>query len=259
MSDEHGASRRYLTDFSPEKFIAVFYTPKNNESGLDDLVIDFTIKFLSQAFAEGLLKGKRILDVGSGPCITSAISASSHFEEIYLSDFAPQNLEFLQKWWRGEMTYMQPIIRFFIDSEHKSESVEERNSEMRRKVKGIFPIDVLKPNPLEPSTEGDFDTITSSLCLEVAATDFHTYVTCLQNVTSLLKPGGYILLVGVLDQSYYEFEGTRFKTAKLSKSEVESAITLAGCEVVKAQYISINNARSSDTSGVYSLIGKKNQ
>ncbi|KAL5006071.1 hypothetical protein ScPMuIL_017229 [Solemya velum] len=257
MSDQHGASRRYLTDFSPEKYIAAFFTPGNNELGSDILAADSVICFLSDAFAGGLLKGKRILDVGSGPCITSAIPASSHFEEIYLSDFAPQNLEFLQKWWRGEMTYMQSIIQFFIDSEHKSESVEERNSEMRRKVKGIFPIDVLKPNPLEPSTEGDFDTIIASLCLEAAATDFDTYVTCLQNVTSLLRPGGYILLVGVLDQSYYDVEGTRFATAKLSKSEVESAIILAGCEVVKTKLMSIINEKRADASGLYYMIGLK--
>ena len=42
--------------------------------------------------------GGRLLDVGSGPCIHSVISASRVFSDIYLSDYTSSNRQALHNW-----------------------------------------------------------------------------------------------------------------------------------------------------------------
>ena len=50
----------------------------------------------------GRHSGKRLLDIGCGPGIVSAISGSKAFEEIILSDISEYNLNEVQKWLKGE-------------------------------------------------------------------------------------------------------------------------------------------------------------
>ena len=60
----------------------------------------------------GKLQGKKLLDVGSGP-IYPVIAAVNWFEEIYLSDKWSNNLEYLEKWYRGESQHMKHIMECF--------------------------------------------------------------------------------------------------------------------------------------------------
>jgi len=49
----------------------------------------------------GLLDGKTLLDIGTGPSIHSIISPSQHFDEIYLTDYAECNRTILKDWIDG--------------------------------------------------------------------------------------------------------------------------------------------------------------
>ena len=46
----------------------------------------------------GRVKGHRIIDIGCGPTIHSLIPAAKWFDELYLADFSPRNLQAVQQW-----------------------------------------------------------------------------------------------------------------------------------------------------------------
>ena len=65
----------------------------------------------------GILSGKRMLDIGTGPVIPTVVTASKWFDKIYLSDFSRTNIEFLQKWRRGESQHLKPLMESFAQKE----------------------------------------------------------------------------------------------------------------------------------------------
>ncbi len=68
--------------------------------------------------SKGDLKGTRLLDVGTGPSICSVISATPHFEEVYLSDYVDNNLTALKQWMGGTLEHsFQNAIEFFLKLE----------------------------------------------------------------------------------------------------------------------------------------------
>ena len=68
----------------------------------------------------GILKGEQLLDIGTGPVVHPVVTASKWFDKVYLSDFASSNIEFLQKWRRGESLHMEPLMKSFAQKEdHK--------------------------------------------------------------------------------------------------------------------------------------------
>ncbi|OWF55860.1 Nicotinamide N-methyltransferase [Mizuhopecten yessoensis] len=84
--------------------------------------------------------GKRLLDIGTGPTIHNVISASRHLDEIFLSDYAPQNLEYLQKWLKKDISEPTKIMDYVISLEGCKMTAEQRENEIREKVRGILPI-----------------------------------------------------------------------------------------------------------------------
>ena len=62
----------------------------------------------------GNLRGRKILDVGTGPVVFPIITASKWFDEVYLSDISKPCLELLEKWRRGDSDHMRPLMESFV-------------------------------------------------------------------------------------------------------------------------------------------------
>ena len=62
----------------------------------------------------GNLRGRKILDVGTGPVVFPIITASKWFDEVYLSDISKPCLELLEKWERGDSDHMRPLMESFV-------------------------------------------------------------------------------------------------------------------------------------------------
>jgi len=58
--------------------------------------------FLSDVIAHLGESGGSVLDLGSGPSISSIISASRWSNKIYLAELLQGNREEIEKWWRNE-------------------------------------------------------------------------------------------------------------------------------------------------------------
>ena len=67
--------------------------------------------------AAGMLKGKQLLDIGTGPVVHPVVTASKWFDKIYLSDFSSSNIEFLQRWRRGQSRHMEYLMKSFAQME----------------------------------------------------------------------------------------------------------------------------------------------
>ena len=103
---------------------------------------------------------------------------------------------------------------------------------VREAIKAPIPCDIFQDDPLSPATFEPFDLITSSLCLEAAAPDLATYKTAVQRLSRYLKPGGYFVLDGVLNQNFYEVGngGEKFYSLSLNKKDIENSLVEAGFE-----------------------------
>jgi hypothetical protein len=87
---------------------------------------------------------------------------------------------------------------------------------------------VLQKNPFYPTTREPFDAILSSLCLEAACKDIQIFNQSIKNVTSLLKSGGTLILLGVLGETYYDVGDKRFFALELQQSDIVQALKEAG-------------------------------
>ncbi|XP_046583853.1 nicotinamide N-methyltransferase-like isoform X2 [Haliotis rubra] len=214
----------YKTDFQPEEYLQMYYSTLKGAPAEGDM-LEASMLFWHEAFNQGHMTGRRLLDIGTGPTIHSVISASNYCDTVYLSDFAPQNRETLRKWLDGSL---QHSFKSFFQ-----ELPNDREAMLKDKVVGIFPLDLLQAEPLMPSLFPPFDIINSSLCLEAAAQDLASYENMVRRMGRLLKDGGHVVLFGVLGESFYRVGSHSFSCLKISAEQVQDIWKRSGFTIVE--------------------------
>ncbi|MFN8459764.1 MAG: guanitoxin biosynthesis pre-guanitoxin forming N-methyltransferase GntF [Anaerolineae bacterium] len=210
--------------FNPTAYLQEYYTSFPSEN----LAV---LRFLIQAFRT-LPAHSLTLEFGSGPTLYSAIVAAGQVEEIHLSDYLAANRTEVQKWLHQhpEAFNWDETIRTVLALEGKEAAhaqVRTRAAEIRRRVKQVLPCDATCPAPLEGASQY-YDVLVTNLCLEAVATDKKHWRQCFRNVTSVLKPGGQLILTAVKGGNAYSVGQSVFAVVHLLEDDVTEALLEAG-------------------------------
>ncbi|KAG7315801.1 hypothetical protein KOW79_020667 [Hemibagrus wyckioides] len=282
-----------------------FYSRPEGHSDENNYV-SFILGCLSRIFSTGEYKGRKLIEVGSGPAIHTVISACQHYHELVLSDFVDGNREEIKKWinneegcfdWKPIIEYVceldgksssdvevklrqrikqvlkcnvllenpfhpesmepadcvitslcletgiekkwinneegcfdwKPIIEYVCELDGKSSSDVE--VKLRQKIKQVLKCNVLLENPFHLKSIEPADCVITSLCLEAACKDMQSYTDALCGVTKLLRPGGVLVMIGVLGESFYFVDEIHFSCLNLSEENIEDVVSKLGFTV----------------------------
>ncbi|XP_059587772.1 nicotinamide N-methyltransferase-like [Alligator mississippiensis] len=208
----------YKAEFEPTAYLEYF---KIGGGTLGDEFLTFVLKHYCKTFTSGHAAWGRgddhlepffnpnLTDIGSGPTIYQLLSACESFKEIIASDYIDQNCQELLKWLKNEPGAFDwtPVVQHVRELEGDRNKWAEKERNLRGAIKHVLKCDVHESNPLDPVVLPPADCLVSSLCLEAACKDQSSYRAALRNISSLLKPGGHLVLSGDLGTSFYvEFD-----------------------------------------------------
>ncbi|XP_060065615.1 nicotinamide N-methyltransferase-like [Ylistrum balloti] len=240
--------------FDPEWYLTNYV---GTEEASINMRTDLTI--YHQFFTQNNIRGKRLLDVGTGPSIHTLLSASNHVDEIILSDYTPQNRQYLENWLNGKTSHPKMMVDFVTSLEGRTVTAEEKENEIRQKVKGILHIDITSEQPLGRDYDGElFDVIITSYCFEAAVTDVPGYKRCIENVSRLLKKGGYLIIGVCLEGDTYQVGEFAYPTMNITKEQVDKAMKESGYEIIASDQIQGTpvDAQFQDFKSYYFFVGK---
>ncbi|XP_072342742.1 nicotinamide N-methyltransferase-like [Scyliorhinus torazame] len=221
----------YEKKFNSRIYLETYYlSPLGNV--LEKAFLPFVLTNLVKTFSSGP-KFRTLLEIGCGPCLHLALTASGHAEQIVVSDFASNNRQEIELWLQNDPGAFDwsPIAKYVCELEGDREKWTEKEKKLRDSIKQVLKCDVHQTNPLHPVELEPADCLVTSLCLEAACKDKAAYCAALRNVTSLLKPGGVLILISVLNESYYIVDELKFSCLKFDQAFLESAIKEAGYEI----------------------------
>ncbi|KAK9981024.1 hypothetical protein ABG768_000595 [Culter alburnus] len=247
---EHFDSRAYAKNF--------YSCPRGHPDEKDFLTL--ILRCLSRVFSTGEHRGQRLIDVGSGPSIHSVLSAFEYYDEIVLSDFADNNRRELEKWLKNQEGCLdwKPILQRVCELDGKSPS--DLEASLKQRVKNVLKCDVRLENPFYPHTLEPADCVITSLCLEAACKDIQTYRRALHGLTKLLRPGGLLVMVGVLGETFYKVDEQPFSCLKLNRYDIEEALRGLGLSIHEFNILPADDQRNksvSDFEAVFLLVARK--
>ncbi|KAM4848836.1 nicotinamide N-methyltransferase [Urocitellus parryii] len=249
----------YLRHFNPRDYLEKYYNFGSKPSA-ENQILKHLLKNLFKIFCLGGVKGDLLIDIGSGPTIYQLLSACESFKEIIATDYTDQNLQELEKWLRKEPGAFDwsPVVTYVCDLEGNRVKGPEKEEKLRRAVRQVLKCDVTQSQPLGAVRVAPADCLLSTLCLDAACPDLPTYCTALRNLGSLLKPGGFLVVVDALKSSYYTIGQQRFSSLSLGPEAVEAAVKEAGYTIQQFEVISQSySSTTADNEGLFFLVGRK--
>ena len=180
----------------------------------------------------------RVLDYGCGPVLCHSISAAGipNVSEIVLAEYTARNREAIQLWLDKDPSAFDWTLRIehvVKTLESKTEMhVAEREDRIRSLVK-VVSCDITEDPPIEKGYEGPYDIVISRMCLETSCNNLDEYRAGIAKLTSLVKPGGLLLIYSIDMQpedgptGYYvgeTGESVRFENLYVSCDFIDSAL-----------------------------------
>ncbi|XP_076085596.1 indolethylamine N-methyltransferase-like [Mytilus galloprovincialis] len=222
----------YVKHFDSKAYTGAFFS----EIEIDGYSFaKFRLKTLHKIYSKGHIRGKLLLEIGSGPCIHTVIPAASWFDEIILTDFSPSNRDMQEKWLNKDQGAhnWDNFFKYYSKLDGNEANWQQLEATLRPKIKRVLPCDVYKQNPIDPIQLDPVDVICTSACLESACLDKDAYHNAMKNVVSLLKPGGKLILIGVLNCPQYTVGSEIFKCLPISRDEVINTVKANGLDVIE--------------------------
>jgi len=260
----------YDKNFKPEAYLDMFFKTIDNEPD-----IQWTIEETARVFSgsghvgAGAAQGvdKSVIEVSTGPTPFNSGPIAKWANNIVWTDFTRANREYLWRWLgqEGATPAFESFFKFAADID--KESADRQAERLRQKVTGVMYVDVHQENPLTP-LDIQADVVFSHLVLEYVVSSRDLYKKLFKNCTTLIKPGGFLVLQSATGASSYFVEDVKFPATNVDEAFLVECVAEAGLELVEyKEYRSSTGGveygqqetgdKNTDHNGMYSLVAKK--
>ena len=172
----------------------------------------------------------RALEYGCGPTLHRAIAAAAYAFRIDMADWLADNLVFVREWLAqagGESDWSR-FTRFILGCEGAPADdparTARREAQARKAIRGLYVSDARWHDPLGPERRGFYDLIVSGFCLDAVSSDRGVWRACMQNVLSMLAPGGTIVMHALHECTAYKVGARMFPGAGLTVDTMAEAL-----------------------------------
>ncbi len=224
---EYANEKEFVSAFDPKEYL------DENFHGID--VEDrFSAEFAAKTYTQ-LGKDQLVLEFGGGPSLFSVASYTQYAREIHFSDYVPESLDEVKKWLKNNPESFNwdnhiKVILTAEGTEPTEEAIRERERQMREKITELFVGDARLKNPI-----GDhfqlYDFVAAHHCLDVAARDQKEWLQVMKNISSLVRPGGWLAVSITTGTTTYSVGEKKFKCSDLTSSDVLQGYEVAGFDM----------------------------
>ncbi|XP_063797922.1 nicotinamide N-methyltransferase-like [Pseudophryne corroboree] len=192
---EHGFDSRELLET---------YFSNKPDMAFGDTSIKFPMECLHRAFSEGHIKGDFLIDISYGSIIHHLYTASGYFKQILVLKCSEQCIMELNKWinTRTGAFDWSHIKEYIKCTEGNSDQCQDKDMTLKMAITKIIKCDIDNENLTDPEVLPPADCVISTGMLDTISKDQDDYINNLRKFVKLLKPEGYLILLGALNTSY---------------------------------------------------------
>ncbi|XP_063797892.1 nicotinamide N-methyltransferase-like [Pseudophryne corroboree] len=192
--------------------------------------LKFPMECLYRAFSEGHIKGDLLIDISFGSHIHHLYTASGFFKQILVLKCSEQCIMELNRWintrtgafdWSHIMTYMKCL-------EGNSDLCQDKDMTLKTAITKTMKCNIGKENLTDPEVLPPADCVISVCMLDTISKDQADYIKNLRKFIKLLKPEGYLILMGGLNTTYVMVGQDKIHMCKYDENFVRKVFTNEG-------------------------------
>uniref|UniRef100_A0A8C5R986 Nicotinamide N-methyltransferase n=1 Tax=Leptobrachium leishanense TaxID=445787 RepID=A0A8C5R986_9ANUR len=184
-------------------------------------------------FSPALIKGGTLINLSTGATVFHLLPICTLFEDIIILELNECCLEDTKKWLHKEQgcfdwSHASKILAVW---EGCSDNWEAKEDDLRSRVKLVIKSDFKNENPTDPVVLQKADCVISLCVMGHVAKDRDAYCQNLKKLSKMLKLGGYLLLIGVLNASHFCVGEHKYQILKFNEEDIKKSLTDHGFSI----------------------------
>ncbi|XP_018431360.1 PREDICTED: nicotinamide N-methyltransferase-like, partial [Nanorana parkeri] len=178
----------------------------------------------------GQIAGTFLIDISIGSLIHHLYSACNVFKNMAVLKVRDTCIMELSRWLRdltGAYDWGHTSVAV-AELEGTKDQLQKKDMQLKSSIKQILKCDFEQENITSPVALPLADCIVSAWMLDVISKKEDEYMRNLEKMIKLLRPGGKLILIGSLDQTYFFVAGERFHCFKYDENFVKNALGKLG-------------------------------
>ncbi|XP_068103258.1 indolethylamine N-methyltransferase-like [Hyperolius riggenbachi] len=224
-------------DFDARDHLDTFFSDKPDMEFADDS-LTFPLMNFHYVFSSGFVKGEVLIELSFGSLIHHLYLSCDVFKDIIILKLNERcNMETSR--WKdsrtGAFTWNHSSAHA-AKLEEKSDEVQDKDEQLKTAISRIISCDFDNENITYPVVLPLADCITSMCLMEGICKDEDDYMRNLEKISKLLRPGGHLILIVVLNNSYYIVGGVKFHSFEFDDRFVRNALHKLGFVIDRAGF-----------------------
>ncbi|XP_078496156.1 nicotinamide N-methyltransferase-like [Lissotriton helveticus] len=213
--------------FDPRKVLEAYFM--RDSEFIDDTITEVFSKFFKFT-SSGQVKGDSVIVLSIGPFVYDPLPICEYFNEITFACADDKSIQEVQKWCKNEPDAMDfsPIMEMICDLQGSGAKWTEKQQIMQRNIKRVLKYDVMSCNPFSPIIHPQADCLLLTHCVEHFVTDKKSFCEAMENVSSLLKPGGHLIMITKLYETFYTCGDFKMHVFCFDEDIMKDVLTGAG-------------------------------
>ncbi|OCT98973.1 nicotinamide N-methyltransferase [Xenopus laevis] len=231
---EPNATKFYhLHQFDTRDFINNFFSSQADNLFLEQAV-KHPLKSLHMEFALGHIKGESLIDISIGPLIFPLFPIFEYFKEITILKFNDDCIKEVEKWKTSDTDACDwsHAVMFMMELEGNSVVWTHKEEQLKRRIKHILKCDLSKENLVDQRMVPKADCVLSAWIMETISKDETSYCRNLKKISSLLKLGGHLILIGDIQGSFFIVGGHKYHILSVGEEFLRKALQDEGYSIV---------------------------
>jgi SAM-dependent methyltransferase len=213
-----------FSQWNPAAYLATYYSHIEPEER-------HTLRFLVQE-AQRLAPGASVLEFGIGPTLHHVFPFAKRAGEIHVADLLPANLEAVRQWcsqrpgafnWRK---FTREVLIAEGAQQPTEDEIDARERLTRERLTSSLLGDARLNHPLGGTYSRRYDCVVSCYCADSATASKHEWFCYLRNISSLLAPGGRLILTALRNCSFYRVGDLQFPSPAIDEHDLQRALVM---------------------------------
>uniref|UniRef100_A0A8C5MK19 Uncharacterized protein n=1 Tax=Leptobrachium leishanense TaxID=445787 RepID=A0A8C5MK19_9ANUR len=223
--DSRPRKNSLTSDFQAKPYYQSLLSPEADKGILQDGVIN-VVTYLQNEFAAGKIKGDVLIDISHGLCFFTLFAVCEHFKEITVLACNDAWITEIEKWMQNDSDAFDwsHVLMILKGLEGNSGDLREKEEHSRKIINRILKCDLAKKNPTDPISIEKADCVLSAWLLEVLCNDEDEYRYNLGKISSLLKPGGRLIMAADINTSFVKLGEHIFHVFKYNEDFLKKTL-----------------------------------
>jgi hypothetical protein len=238
-------------DWNPKQYLEDYYSVIEQDESE-------TLRFLIEEFKK--IQGyPTALEFGCGPVVAHLLPLASYVSEIHVADYLQGNLAEVRKWQSSlaDAHNWACFTKFVLEHEGLSdpdiEAVKVREELLKSQITKYSIGDARHSNPVALGDEQNqtYDFLLSCYCADGATSVKSEWFQYMENILSLLSPGGYFVGSSLRLCQAYKIKDFTFPGANVNEGDWEELFQILQFERVQ---IKVSNTPDHASQGYNSIL-----